>query len=1401
MNKGQKIASDLKYFSSYSKYLTEKGKKENWKESVDRVMQMHKIKFNDLYENNAEFKELIDFTQDTYEKRYFIGSQRALQWAIEPILKHNSRMFNCLVLYADKASFFQETMYWLLSGCGVGFSVQENHVKTMPKLVRRTQGVKTFVISDDIEGWSDSIGVLISSFLENGGTFPEYKGHRIDFDYSLIRPKGAEISGGFKAPGPEGLRQAHLKIEKLLDDYLKNADIPAEFKSILIYDVVMHSSDAVLSGGVRRCLPEGSKVFLKDGIKNIEDVTVGDIVLTPNGYERVANTFIQGEQQTLVLNTQDGSFECTPNHKMAVLDSLDSYVWKRADEIKSGDLLITNTQAIEGQKTYLPKYEYVNPLNSTTCKDIVIPDLDESMAWLLGYMMGNGYVYYNPSRNKTNNSGSDTVSAVMSTKHEEIAEKVQQQLSRFGVTVTRQKRKSENSFMVKATSKQLAEYFYTNFKRPKSEMSIPECIWNGTSSIKKAYVSGYTDADGCLNSKPSNVASSVDLNFLKDVQTLLYSCGISTRLTKNDSTKWSSRKSNWKPIFKLNFLNTRDKVLFIDNNTSLVKKMKMGKISRLGNAYPSDFIKKSSQKFNKSKMGVYSLDNITVDCVQNNGGTIKYNPTKVVSVEVGRNVNTYDIEVENEHQFYCNGYLTHNSATICLFSKTDDDMIKAKTGDWYIKNPQRGRSNNSVVLIKNSTTKEEFSEIMESVKQFGEPGFVWSEHEDILYNPCLTEDSVIETNKGKFSIKNLMEMTKDEIDTVKVLTLNEKTSKLEYNKIKTVFKTAENQKIFKVSFDDNSFVKSTPDHKFYTVNRGWVEAKDLNESDLFYQREFDYANFEESQLNTLESYSTSGKFIPFIAEDENKTIDENNSIEIDLPNVFKKLISIQEYQNSDVFDLVVENNHNFFANGTLVHNCVEIGMVPKYLIETQEDAEEFGANIGEYVTGAQGCNLTEINGALVKTKEEFLNACKASAIMGTLQASYTDFRYVNKISKKIFDKEALLGCSITGWMNNPDILFDEQILKEGVEVIRKYNEIVAKLIGINPSARLTCTKPSGNASVLLGCASGIHGEHAPMYFRNMQFNKTEDIAEFMRIYNPDMVEESVWSSNKTDWVISVPIETNKNAIFKDQLYGVKQLEFVKKAQQWWVETGTNVERCTIPETRHNISNTISVDNWDEVEEYIWENRQHFAGISLLSATGDRDYAQAPFTTVYSTKEIVKMYGDASLYASGLIVDALNSFNNNLWSACDTVLGYGEKLKYTKEEVITEMENKTPEELWTNLESRPKVLKALIKLGEKPDLIDYKEYMDRKLVTNVFKASEKIDWVRRANQFADRFFDGDVKQMTYCLKDVFNNHKWNKIQRNMVVMDWEKYDLRPSYIEVDELGAMACSGVGGCEIPT
>ena len=366
-----------------------------------------------------------------------------------------------------------------------------------------------------------------------------------------------------------------------------------------------------------------------------------------------------------------------------------------------------------------------------------------------------------------------------------------------------------------------------------------------------------------------------------------------------------------------------------------------------------------------------------------------------------------------------------------------------------------------------------------------------------------------------------------------------------------------------------------------------------------------------------------------------------------------------------------------------------------------------------------------------------------------------------------------------------------------MKIVKEYNKQVAEMIRINQAARCTCVKPSGNASVLLSTSSGIHGEHSQMYIRNVQANKDDDVAKHIREINPKMVEDSVWSNSNSDWVISFPIMANKNSIFKEKLYGVKLLEYVKLTQQNWVEEGTNVHLCVDPTLRHNVSNTIQVDDWDAVENYIFDNKEYFAGVSLLPLTGDKDYNQAPFTSILSPEQQLKKYGDAAMFASGLIVDGLTAFNGNLWLACDTVLGVGEKLEYTEAEVRDKINFSTPYELWKNLGFKNGTLEKLAELQIRPEIEEYKRYLDSKLTTKIHNYALKKDWVRRAKQFAEKHFSS-IKEMTYCLKDVNNYHKWLEIVMDIKNVNWDEMNIQPKYLEIDTTGAVACAG-GSCEI--
>jgi ribonucleoside-triphosphate reductase (thioredoxin) len=725
------LMSETKFYEGYSRWDDTKERYESWDESVSRVMNMHRDYYKDKM--TPELNQMINEAESLYKLKYALGAQRALQFGGDQLRKHMMRMYNCTSTYADRPRFFSELFYVLLCGAGAGFSVQKHHVDKLPNLAERKKQAKGWIVEDSVEGWADALGALMSSYFVGGGQFPEMDGRKVYFDLNQVRPKGAMINGGFKAPGPEPLRRALDKIEHILQTIvLSGRDT---LKPIEVYDIAMHAADAVLAGGVRR------------------------------------------------------------------------------------------------------------------------------------------------------------------------------------------------------------------------------------------------------------------------------------------------------------------------------------------------------------------------------------------------------------------------SATICLFSPEDEEMINAKTGNWFIDNPQRGRSNNSAVIVRSEITREDFKKIMGSIKEFGEPGFFFVEDRDITTNPC-----------------------------------------------------------------------------------------------------------------------------------------------------------------------------------------VEIGMYP------QIDGE----------SGWQGCNLTEINGGKCTSQDEFFKACRAGAILGTLQAGYTDFKYLTETSKRIFEREALLGVSVTGWMNNPDVLFDEETQRQGAEIVKSVNKEVAAMIGINPAARTTCVKPSGNASVLLETASGIHAEHSARYLRHIQLNKETEVGQLLAKTNPYMVEESVWSANGTDYCVAFPIITPEGSLYREELYGKALLEKVSAVQNNWVEAGTNVELCANPKTRHNVSNTVTVlpHMWNEVEDYVFENRHNFAGISFLAGMGDKDFAQAPMTEVLTEDQIVTKYGKAALFASGLIVDTRKQGFRDLWEATQIA--------------------QTPPEYQ----------------GEVSDL--------------------RAEWIRRFNKFADNYFMGDLKETEYCLKDVFLLHKWEKVQQNIQSVDFSSELDEKRFTEIDTMGAIACQG-GACEI--
>lgn len=309
--------------------------------------------------------------------------------------------------------------------------------------------------------------------------------------------------------------------------------------------------------------------------------------------------------------------------------------------------------------------------------------------------------------------------------------------------------------------------------------------------------------------------------------------------------------------------------------------------------------------------------------------------------------------------------------------------------------------------------------------------------------------------------------------------------------------------------------------------------------------------------------------------------------------------------------------------------CVEIGLNPKLEItptikrEIEKWAKKSHKEIptikaGEIYWGWQMCNLTEVNCAVCPTKEQFLDAVKAAAVIGTAQAGYTDFPYLGWVSEAICSREALLGVSLTGMMDNPSIALDPETLKEAAQIAIETNQEVAEKIGINAAARVTCIKPSGTASLVVGAVgSGIHPHHARRYFRRIRANPIDPVYKEFKKHNPHMCTKI--SSTKD--IITFPVVAPDGAITRHDLNAVEFLEKVKMVMENWVLPGTAKPNSS-PGVNHNVSNTVTVkaNEWDAVAEFIWKNRKFFTGLSMLSDFGDKEFDNAPREEVINEKD-------------------------------------------------------------------------------------------------------------------------------------------------------------------------------------
>jgi ribonucleoside-triphosphate reductase len=256
----------------------------------------------------------------------------------------------------------------------------------------------------------------------------------------------------------------------------------------------------------------------------------------------------------------------------------------------------------------------------------------------------------------------------------------------------------------------------------------------------------------------------------------------------------------------------------------------------------------------------------------------------------------------------------------------------------------------------------------------------------------------------------------------------------------------------------------------------------------------------------------------------------------------------------------------------------------------------------------QFCNLCEVNVSDIDSEEDFHNRVIVASFFGTLQAGFTDFHYLRPIWKKTTEKDALIGVGMTGIASMEVFKYN---IEEAAELVKNTNEYISKIIGINAAARTTCVKPSGTTSCVLGTSSGIHAWHNEYYIRRMQMSKSEELYKYLASHHPALVKDHLLIPNSA--VVEIPIKAPEGAVTRHES-AAELLERVKTISQRWVRTG-HVKG----DNTHNVSATITIqeNEWKEVGEWMWDNKESYNGLSVLPFFGG-SYSQAPFEDI--TKE-------------------------------------------------------------------------------------------------------------------------------------------------------------------------------------
>lgn len=291
----------------------------------------------------------------------------------------------------------------------------------------------------------------------------------------------------------------------------------------------------------------------------------------------------------------------------------------------------------------------------------------------------------------------------------------------------------------------------------------------------------------------------------------------------------------------------------------------------------------------------------------------------------------------------------------------------------------------------------------------------------------------------------------------------------------------------------------------------------------------------------------------------------------------------------------------------------------------------------------QFCNLTEVNVSDINSEADLYSRIRAAAFFGTLQASFTDFHYLRPIWKKTTEKDRLIGVGMTGIGSGKILAYD---LVQASKVARDTNAYYSKVIGIPSASRVTTVKPSGTTSCVLGTSSGIHAWYNDYYIRRLRIGKNEALYTYLSIYHPELLEDDYFRP-ESQAIISLPQKAPQGSILRDHQSALEFLDIIKRFNIDWVKNGHLKGDNT-----NNVSATVSISSdkeWQDVGEWMWENKAYFNGLSVLPADNG-SYVQAPFQNITEEKynEMIKSLTEVDL---SKVVEIDDNTNFSQEAAC------------------------------------------------------------------------------------------------------------------------------------------------------